>query len=417
MFLSFLSIITFLSSITLGIWCIILDPKSKLNQAFLLISISAAIWSFGYIFVFKENDKETIWFWYRFASIGWLFIFFAGYDFFYFFLDLKNKFRRILLFIRNLYLILIFLPIIFQFTGTLFVVDFIKTPFGNAEVIDIHSPGYFIIIFLIIFSFFMVLAFIITGYKYNNSKRYRIQAIGLLISISLTFSLIIFFNVIFPLISKHPFPSIGVLFLNIYIIGFFYLINKYKLMRLDYSLLKDEVIDTMSDMIIIVSPEMNIIKANKVFCENFKIDEMDYPKTQIKKIFLDKKLLNKSLNKILLTKEKIKLKKITMKTDQGKEILVNITLFPVFDKLKDYSGTIIIAQIMDEYEQIMNQYKISQQEKIIIFHLMRGLLNKEIASEMNISSNTVKNYIANIYQKTNVANRVELINLFFSKEI
>lgn len=383
----------------------------------MLISISAAIWPFGYIYVFKESDKEIIWFWYKFSSIGWLFLFFAGYNFFYFFVDFKKKLRRILLFIRNIYLIFIFFPIIIQFTKTLFVVDFVKTPYGNAEIIDIHLPGYFLIIFLTLFSIFMIIAFLIAGYKYNNSKRYRIQIVGLSISIGLTFLLITLFNLIIPLIFKQVFPSIGVLFLNIYIIGFFYLINKYKLMRLDYNLLKDEVIDTMSDMIIIISPEMNVIKANKVFCENFKINETDFPKIQIKSFFSDKKLFKESLSKIILTKEKIKLKKITMKTDQGKEILVNITLFPVFDKLKDYSGTIVLAQIMNEYEQIMNQYKISQQERRIIFLLMKGLLNKEIALKMNISSNTVKNYIANIYQKTKVANRVELLNLFFSKEI
>ena len=270
---------------------------------------------------------------------------------------------------------------------------------------------------MIILSLFMISAFVIAGYKYNNSKRYRIQTIGLLISMGSTFLLTIFFNLIVPKIYKHPFPSIGVLFLNIYVIGVFYLINKYKLMRLDYSLLKDEVIDTMRDMIIIISPELNIIKANEVFCKNFKIDEINFPKIQIRSLFWDENLLDKGLKKILLTKEKIKLEKITMITNQDKKILVNVTLFPVFDKLKDFIGTIVLAQIMDEYEQIMNYYKISQQERKIIFHMMKGLLNKEIASEMNISSNTVKNYIANIFQKTNVANRVELINLFFSKEI
>jgi DNA-binding NarL/FixJ family response regulator len=48
---------------------------------------------------------------------------------------------------------------------------------------------------------------------------------------------------------------------------------------------------------------------------------------------------------------------------------------------------------------------------------MQGLLNKEISTKMNITANTVKNYIYNIYQKTKVDNRVELLHLFFPKEI
>ena len=43
--------------------------------------------------------------------------------------------------------------------------------------------------------------------------------------------------------------------------------------------------------------------------------------------------------------------------------------------------------------------------------IKQGLTNKEIASELGISVNTVNNHIANIFSKTDVGSRIDLLNL------
>lgn len=52
---------------------------------------------------------------------------------------------------------------------------------------------------------------------------------------------------------------------------------------------------------------------------------------------------------------------------------------------------------------------LSEREKQVLFCLSKGLLNKEISSELNISIDTVKKHNKNIFRKIGVRNRVEAI--------
>lgn len=56
-------------------------------------------------------------------------------------------------------------------------------------------------------------------------------------------------------------------------------------------------------------------------------------------------------------------------------------------------------------------YRISEREFSVILLVSNGLTNKEIASELGISVNTVNNHVANIFSKTGVRSRVDLVNL------
>lgn len=56
-------------------------------------------------------------------------------------------------------------------------------------------------------------------------------------------------------------------------------------------------------------------------------------------------------------------------------------------------------------------YGITQRELEVILLIKQGLTNKEIASRLSISVNTVNNHIANIFDKTEVRSRIDLLNL------
>ena len=63
-------------------------------------------------------------------------------------------------------------------------------------------------------------------------------------------------------------------------------------------------------------------------------------------------------------------------------------------------------------EEMMKTYNISNREKEIITLICNGNSNRQIADQLFISIYTVKDHIHNIFQKTNVKNRVQLANLF-----
>ncbi len=416
--LSYLSFFTFLFCLFMSILSFRMDLKARMNRAFSFLCFSSAIWALGYMFVFCASDIEVIWFWYKISSIGWVSLIITIP---YYGMTLSDFDKRIHVFFKYLLLIFLFLFylmfVLIQFIKTLFIVDFIKTPFGNAEIIDFKSILYYIwqITMLLVAIFTIII--LIKGRKFNTSKKYGIQITFMILFFILNYFLSTSFNLILPLFINYQFPGIGVLFMNIFLGCTLYLMYRYKLLQLDYSILKNEVFDILSDMIILISPENKIIKANKIFCDTFKIKEQNLQEIKINELFLEENFYYHNVKEIITTKKNMKFFKISITNKNRQEILVNCTFFPIFDDLGDYNGMIILVQIMNEYEQIMNLYKITPQERKIVFFLMEGLLNKEIASKMNISNSTVKNYIYNIYQKTNVKNRVELLQLFFPKEI
>jgi DNA-binding CsgD family transcriptional regulator len=65
-------------------------------------------------------------------------------------------------------------------------------------------------------------------------------------------------------------------------------------------------------------------------------------------------------------------------------------------------------------KQFIEEYNISKREEEVIKRLCEGKSNKEISETLFISLQTVKDHVYRIYQKTDVKNRVQLINLIQS---
>jgi DNA-binding CsgD family transcriptional regulator len=59
----------------------------------------------------------------------------------------------------------------------------------------------------------------------------------------------------------------------------------------------------------------------------------------------------------------------------------------------------------------VQKIKLTEREKDIVEGLLEGLTNKEIAEKLFISFKTVENHLYSIYQKAEVKNRLQLINL------
>jgi DNA-binding NarL/FixJ family response regulator len=57
--------------------------------------------------------------------------------------------------------------------------------------------------------------------------------------------------------------------------------------------------------------------------------------------------------------------------------------------------------------------KLSQREYEILEALVKGRLYKEIGQDMNISTETVRKHVYNVYRKLHINNRVEAYNKFF----
>ncbi len=59
----------------------------------------------------------------------------------------------------------------------------------------------------------------------------------------------------------------------------------------------------------------------------------------------------------------------------------------------------------------LQEFHITEREFEVIKLIKKGMTNKEIGYELGISVNTVNNHIANIFQKTGVKSRIDLLNV------
>jgi len=68
-------------------------------------------------------------------------------------------------------------------------------------------------------------------------------------------------------------------------------------------------------------------------------------------------------------------------------------------------------------DHFVKKYAITNREKEIIEFLLSGLSIKEISGKLDRSFKTVNNHIYNIYKKTDVSSKLELLNLIKENSI
>ena len=84
----------------------------------------------------------------------------------------------------------------------------------------------------------------------------------------------------------------------------------------------------------------------------------------------------------------------------------------------------ILGRLLAERKQSGNQIdqlfslrlaelNLSERERSLVVFVLKGLPNKDIARNLNIGEQTVKNYLGNVYSKLGVSSRSELFHLIF----
>jgi len=73
-------------------------------------------------------------------------------------------------------------------------------------------------------------------------------------------------------------------------------------------------------------------------------------------------------------------------------------------------------QAMDEkcFKSMKERFELTDREIEILRLVSNGSSNQEICDKLLISNSTVKKHIYNIYTKTGVINRTQLLNLLYS---
>jgi DNA-binding CsgD family transcriptional regulator len=74
------------------------------------------------------------------------------------------------------------------------------------------------------------------------------------------------------------------------------------------------------------------------------------------------------------------------------------------------------SKMSPDRTQLFERYNVTPREQEIVTLICKGKTNREIADQLFISLQTVKDHVYRIYRKTGVRNRVQLVTLFMQSE-
>ena len=211
--LSFFFFFACLTYLFWGIYVIKLNPKSKINKMFLCICILLSIWTFGFSVAVSVREPNISLLWYRFAAIGWSFIFSIGLHFVLLLTGRKEYLGK------KSILLLIYIPalitaIVFSISTTLTRLQYNIhiTDFGWSNNLTDNIYLLFFHSYYISFSIvsFMLINKWMTRLKDKDIKR---QASILMLSMMISFILGTLTDVILSIYDLRTFPQIAPLFM------------------------------------------------------------------------------------------------------------------------------------------------------------------------------------------------------------
>ncbi|MFH0977458.1 MAG: LuxR C-terminal-related transcriptional regulator [Spirochaetota bacterium] len=402
---SFALITASFTTITLiiSIYILYLNPKKFLHILFFSMMILISFWNFVAIRVLIAENKETIMFWYRVASPSLLFVPITLHIVMLI-VNLNKKLRMVLASI----IYLCYLFFIYQhFNFNLIYKDFVQTG-GVWSFIRVDAC---FVSVLYTFSFFVILFFamllLINRYRKITFLREKKQALVLFSSIGLLFIILLV-----DFISSRFFPDIdfgiSAHYIFIWPIGIGIAIVKYGFLTYSTKLFADDVFENIEESVLVLDCNKKIIIANsnakKMISENITGSELS-------KYILEYNEINEKIDNLLKGQINYFKENITSKKDDKSKLIIQARFSVIKDKYNDRIGVLIIGQELKGLKEFATEYKISGREWEVIRSVTTGLSNREIAEKLDITETTIKSHIMHIYDKLDIKNKVELINI------
>lgn len=293
-FINFLSFLTFLFFIVLILYK---GPKKILNRITATYLSCFMIWSAGMFFI---NNPQTTYEGAVLANkldcIGW--ISFSAFFFWFTLVFINNK-----TFLKNKYYkFLLFVPAIFfitqQWQGKL-IYTFVETSFGWSHVWSDSWLTYSFYFYYTLFSL-LPIYLLINYYRKATSVIKRKQAKIIIIASIVPLTIGSLTNVILQEFGYHGIPSVADLSALVWSFGIVYAMIKYQFLGINPSTAAENIIETMSDSLMLVDLQGDIKNVNKATLNLSSYTEEEIMKTGLNKLFMEdnfkEMLLNKAFN-------------------------------------------------------------------------------------------------------------------------
>lgn len=391
-----------LCCIVLGIYVLSQDFRKTLNRMFFLMSLSLA----GFIFIsnicYAAESIEILLTRYKISS------FFFGS---YFALNLHFNviFTRHRL--NHWQTALLYLPapvvVITTLTDQSLFANFIHNGNGWDFVPAYNSFGFYF--YLVYVTIYMLISIILMELyrRRTRLKKERLQAkiINAAYCITMTFGSI--FAFLFPYFDIYSLSQLGPNTYLIYYLAIFYSVFRLGFLNLTPSIMADEIIENIGEMILLLKNDWQIAMGNRNSLEVLGIVPESLSKMSFYDIVRDSETVHNRIDGYLAGDDKSVFIRITY-TNNGNDVLTDTYISKIYDKFKDLTGFLVISRENKGKRQVQAAYKITDREFEVIELILSGLSNKEIGEQLGITERTVEAHCLHIYNKTGTRNRIEL---------
>jgi len=410
-FLSYLYFLNVIIFAFLSVYILYKNPSSWINRfcaAFLFCYFG---WDLGYfISTFTNLTSEQMILGINLTSFGWLYFspFLFMFSIFY-----ANK--RKLIESKIVY-IFVFLPMIFftimqwqgqLFHGYTFVNGSMSLNWSGNWIFKSYVTYYLILVFLC----FLVL------YSYRHQTRLAIkkrQIEVILISGMVTLIVSTFTDIISPQLGINKYTIYGDMAILFWAVGLVYAMVRYKFLDVTPALAAQNVIETMSDVMILIDMRGRIKSINNATIELLKYDKDELIEKEIGIIFTKKEFMGEILLSVKQGRA-IRNKELNLRAKDKIGIPVIFSITVLRDEMNDAVGIACLARdiidlkkTQDELKETVRELKTSEKSISEAYNDLT-VLEKEIEGEHNRILAIISNFSDPILFVNNEG-RVQLFN-------
>lgn len=400
------SLITLLASaayLYLGGYAYRLNPRSTAHRLFLMLCLTLGWWAFFYAFVYSAPNKETAWVWFKLAAPGWSLIGGVGL---HLALVLSERLdsRR-----KKWWIFLLYLPgtavWLRAWTGRVTAEDFLPTPLGWGEVFDPRSFWLWFHIVYYSLAAFLGLSLLFAWGRASKYPLQKRQSRVLILSVSVFYVLGTVTNIALPLLNRPLVPSLAPIFGIFWAYGVWQAIVRYRFLNLIPTLVAEEIILRMSDLLILTDQEGLIERINPQAEKALGYREEELLHQPISKLCRANELVKEVSLRMQRGRLPVPAKEVELKTSTGEWIPVQMTLSPLARQGENLLGLMIIAEDLRATKRLQEEIETRKTAE-------EALKKAQTDLEERIRKRTEELSEANEALKRQIAERAEMEQLF-----
>jgi DNA-binding CsgD family transcriptional regulator len=184
-----------------------------------------------------------------------------------------------------------------------------------------------------------------------------------------------------------------------------YAMMKYRLLDVDKNYLYKDLLNSLSEMVVVTDNEKKVIMINSALAEKLKtLNKIN----SLSEIFVEHKMIDRIMNSLIEKSASSVILNLTLPGNETMLVKGDISLYN--DSFGDLNGFVIIVQGLNGAYSRLKNSGITEREYELIKQILSGNSNRQIAEQLKISLRTVETHISNIFNKLGLKSRIELIN-------